>query len=271
MIRKSWDNFACAASRLGLQVGFLGSVGDDENGRLLIEDFRRFGVAIDHLRVRSNTESNFTVILLDQTGERAIVWVPVYSDGIELDQAAVDYIAGAKVLYTMPWDLDLFQRLAKVAHEGNTLVAIDVEPTVVADTARLRVILSSTAIVFFNRPGLANVMHEGVSLPEAARQMLAHGPRLVVVTLGKDGCLVVSDDETVESLGFAVEVKDTTGAGDCFNAAFLTGYLRGWPLSTTATFANAAAALSVTAVGPRAGLPDLEAVWSFLKERGVSS
>lgn len=259
-------NFACAASRLGLRVGFLGSVGDDEAGRLVREDFRSFEVATDGLRVLPGQETQFTVILLDETGEKAIVVVSTYQETMELDAETRSYIAGARALYTMPYDLDQFKKVATAARALNTQVVIDVEPTLGASLGALKEILAHTDIAFFNREGLTSAMGD-LELSKAAQQMLDYGPEVVVVTLGKEGCLVVDGDETVECAGFVVEVKDTTGAGDCFNAAFLAGYLWGWPLSKIATFANAAAALSVTKIGPRAGFPTVEAVQRFLRER----
>lgn len=262
-------NFACAASRLGLGVGFLGSVGDDHAGRLVREDFRSFGVATDGLRVCPGQETRFTVILLDETGEKAIVVVSTYPEVIEVDAGTRSYIAGARALYTMPYDPEQFGKVATAARAVHTRVVIDIEPTVGADLRALKGILAHTDIAFFNREGLTAAVGNR-ELSSAAQEMLGYGPQILVVTLGKDGCLVVDGDEIVECGGFVVEVKDTTGAGDCFNAAFLAGYLWGWPLSKAATFANAAAALSVTEIGPRAGFPTVEAVQRFLMERGAT-
>ena len=68
-------NFACAASRLGLKVSSFSLVGDDESGRLIIEDFHRYGVDTSLIQVIENAESPFTVILVDPTGEKAIIVV----------------------------------------------------------------------------------------------------------------------------------------------------------------------------------------------------
>ena len=97
--------------------------------------------------------------------------------------------------------------------------------------------------------------------------MLDLNPQVVVVTLGREGCLAVTADDEVRCPGFETEVVDTTGAGDCFNAAFLTGYLSGWSLERMANFGNAAAALSVTKLGPRAGIPTRKQVLKFLTDR----
>jgi ribokinase len=64
---------------------------------------------------------------------------------------------------------------------------------------------------------------------------------------------------------YAVQVKDTTGAGDCFNAAFLVCLSKGWSIEKAAKYASAAAAMSIQAVGAREGLPSFYEVETFLK------
>lgn len=262
-------NFACAASRLGLRTGFLGTVGDDAPGRLVRGDLGRFGVRLDRLVTLPDTPTHYTVILLPPGGERAIVFVPTYPDDIPLTEEDAAYIASARAVYTMTANVARFEALAEAAHAGGALVMVDIEPTLALDMARLERILTITDVVSFNRAGLESVMeHQRADLLTMARRMSDLGPQVVIVTLGWEGCLAVTANDEVRCPGFDVEVVDTTGAGDCFNAAFLTGYLSGRLLERTATFANAAAALSVRALGPRGGLPTKGQVLEFLKIQG---
>ena len=89
----------------------------------------------------------------------------------------------------------------------------------------------------------------------AARTMLDWGPGLVAVTCGAQGAVACTPAATVAHPGYPATAVDTTGAGDCFCAAFLAGYCWGWPLDEILAFANAAAACSVGALGARGGLP----------------
>lgn len=258
-------NFACAASRLGLRTGFLGTVGDDEPGRLAVKDLDRFGVSQDRLVTLAQTDTMYTVILLPPGGERAIIVVPTYSDDIPFSDQDRACITSARAVYTMPANMSRFEALARIVHAGGGLVMIDVEPTLALDEARLKRILAVTDLASFNLAGLESVAgKQHIDLITKARRMLALGPSVVIVTLGSDGCLIVTTEEKVRCPGFDVRVVDTTGAGDCFNAAFLSGYLNDWPLERTAKFANAAAALSVTGLGPRGGIPTREEVLELL-------
>jgi sugar/nucleoside kinase (ribokinase family) len=261
-------NFACAASRLGLRTCFLGTVGDDAPGRLVVEDFHRFGVNTDHLTTLPGTPTYYTVILLPPGGERAIVVVPTYPDDTPLTYKEQTCVASARAVYIMTGNVERFEALAGAARAGGALVMVDVEPTLALDMTRLKRILSATDVASFNRAGLESATGQpATDLVKTARQMLDLNPQVVVVTLGREGCLAVTADDEVRCPGFETEVVDTTGAGDCFNAAFLTGYLSGWSLERTANFGNAAAALSVTKLGPRAGIPTRKQVLKFLTDR----
>lgn len=261
-------NFACAASRLGLRTGFLGTVGDDASGSLVVEDFHRFGVDTDHLTTLRGTPTYYTVILLPPGGERAIVVVPTYPDDTALTNEERTYVASARAVYIMTGNVDRFEALAGAARAGGTLVMVDVEPTLALDMSQLKRMLSVTDVASFNRAGLESATGQpATDLVKTAQQMLELNPQVVVITLGREGCLAVTADDEVRCPGFETEVVDTTGAGDCFNAAFLTGYLSGWSLERMANFGNAAAALSVTKLGPRAGIPTRKQVLKFLTDR----
>lgn len=257
-------NLACAASRLGLRVSSFSNVGDDDNGQVIIDAFEDYGVDTSLIQVREDKETHFTVILIDPTGEKAIVVVPAFRDEYPPEIAA-DALARSRLMVMMPQDHETFFGLARLAHANGCDVMIDVEPTVGAKREQLVDILRHTDIASFNKDGFEAATGEQPSI-EAASRLLAYGPHTIVVTRGGAGSLAVTRDDAAEHAGFSVDVVDTTGAGDTFNAAFITATLRGKPLSERLRMANAAAALSVTAMGPRGRLPTQDEVNQFLEE-----
>ncbi|GMV27787.1 MAG: ribokinase [Phycisphaerae bacterium] len=259
-------NFACAAGQLGLRAASFATVGADEAGRLVVADFERFGVATDFVRVREDVETHFTVILVEPSGERSIVVVPMFRERFDLDLAH-RALSMARALYAMPNDAEQFVLLARLAREQGCRVMIDVEPTIGADRRTLETILAWVDIASFNQAGLTAVSGEEPTI-EGARRLLAYGPDTIVVTLGSRGALAVTTTDAAQVEGFTVPVRDTTGAGDTFNAAFLSATLRGEPLARRLLFANAAAAIAVTGMGPRGHLPTRAEVENFLAERG---
>jgi sugar/nucleoside kinase (ribokinase family) len=255
-------NVVCAAARLGLRAGFIGAVGGDTNGRLVIDDFARFGVDTHHLTIRPGTQTNFTVAMIDGSGEKALVVVPTTWDELALDATLAGYIQGARILYTTLYDRDQFARLAAAAHAAATLVAVDIEPVMGLDPADLRAVLRQVDIAFLNRES-ADAALPGTDPAAAARTMQGWGPGLVAITCGAQGAVACSSVAEAAHPGYPAAVVDTTGAGDCFCAAFLAGHCWGWPLDEILAFANAAAACSVSALGARGALPTPAQVRAF--------
>ena len=256
-------NFLCALSRLGMPCGFLGCVGGDQFGAIAREEFKRFGVDTSHLIVKEGEETFFTVVMLDPSGEKALVVAvtsTVYPTPKDLDEA---YIASARHLHTTGLDVEEATAAIAIAKKHGLTVSADLD-ALHAGLQRLRKLIGGTDVLFLNSQGLRKLEEEGCS----GREALELGPQVVVVTMGRRGSKVITPEEEFDTPGFSVEVVDTTGAGDCFNAAFVYGYLQGWDYRRTALFANAAAAISVTAMGSRSALPTREAVVDFLRSRG---
>ena len=101
--------------------------------------------------------------------------------------------------------------------------------------------------------------------PVLAREVLAKGPAAVILKLGENGCLYVDATAEIHAPGFAVAARDTTAAGDTFNAGLAIALSEGLPLPDALRFANAAAALSVTRMGAQASIPLRTEVDEFLR------
>jgi ribokinase/sulfofructose kinase len=255
-------NAACAASRLGLHVAALAMLGDDMSGQIAIDGYAEYDVDTSLIEVAPGATSPFTVILIDSTGEKAIVVVPGTPPSYRMDRVE-QALRRTRVMYMMPGARAQFLELAGLARACGAEVMIDVESTVGIDPASLRQVLAAVDIASFNRDGFVAATGEQPTA-EALRRLLDHGPHTIVVTQGARGALAATAEHMAEQPGYRVEVVDTTGAGDTFNAAFLSATLAGLALGERLRFANAAAALSVTAMGPRGRLPTRQEVEVFL-------
>lgn len=256
-------NTACAAARLGLQTTWVGDLGDDENGAGVIDSFRQFSVNVDYIRRTPDIETDFTVILLDPSGERTILVVPASKPSSVLDQTTLNLASRCKISYCLPRALDWFDPLARAVHDGGGKVAIDIEASSPVQGTELAQVLQQVDVVFCSAGGLK--LASGSDDPETGcEKILSYGVSCVVVTLGSRGAWGVTRSERLFVPAYQVQVVDTTGAGDCFHAAFLSQYLEGKPLAGCLKFASAASALSVQEIGPRAGLPDREMVEKFM-------
>ena len=262
-------NFACAASRLGLRVAALAEVGDDPAGQAIIDDFASYGVDTSMIQIRPGGKTCFTIILIPPSGEKAIVIVPTFRPEYPLDRLRATFCQ-TRLIYLMPQNAEQLLGIARLAHECGAEVMIDVEPTVGANHEMMRRILAEVDIASYNQFGFSAATGAAPS-PEAAERLLDAGPHTVVVTLGAGGALAVTREEVALQTGIAVQAVDTTGAGDTFNAAFVSATVAGLPLAERLRFANGAGALAVTGMGPRGCLPTANEVRSLLEHDSLAT
>jgi sugar/nucleoside kinase (ribokinase family) len=261
-------NTACAAARLGLSTAWMGLLGGDAEGQIQLQDFHHFGVDTSLAEIIPGSASDFTVILLDPAGERTILVVPVLPNPFPLNPSMKTALEGARVAYTLPYSLDWFLEVTEIVHRGGGMVAVDIEASCPLQGKELEQALSSADLVFCTRGGLAAAC--GTSdLDQGAASLLSLGIKVLVVTLGALGAAAWNGTFAARAPAFAVPAVDTTGAGDCFHAAFLVRMLKGGELESCLRFASAAAALSIQRVGARGGLPTRQEVETFLQERQV--
>ncbi len=257
------SNVCCAASVFGARTAMACVMGDDRYGALAVAGLRNLGVDTSQVRFREGSHTFFCVIFLDDSGEKALIGVQTGLIVPRQEDIDLDALGRARLVHVICNDLDRATWVAQQARSRGTLVSVDLEPVSTAlGMEPLHRLLRWVDIVFMNEAGSHERM--GVDAGEVARWILDSGPKIGVVTAGSDGCVVGSAGDIFRIPAFQVPVLDSTGAGDCFNGVFLTCYLKGWDVATCSRYASAAAAISVTQVGARSGLPSAGEVEAFL-------
>ncbi len=253
-------NVACAASRLGLRTALFGNIGQGHAAGFLAKELRRFGVHDVFLRRRRADTCATAVIFVSDAGERAITYVPMRKQPdrwADLQQM----LPRTRCIYTLPYDMAAFERIAAAANAAGTLVAVDVERAVASTPLALATLGSRVDILFFNETGFSSLTGSPPSLAGAAAFIQTTKATVLVVSLGPRGALAVDrGGQGAMQAAYPAEVVDTTGAGDTFNAAFLVAFLRGDALKTALAHACAAACHCIAARGARAGLPTWEQI-----------
>ena len=263
-------NFLCALSRLGTTSAFVGCLGNDEFGAMVRKGFDEFQVDVSRLIVKEGEETYFCLSMLDVTGEKALVIAPTATMFPAPEDLTDDTIRGAELLHTTGLRTDTTLKAIALAQRHGVKVSLDLEPsTLRMGEDGVLDVLASSHLLFVNGHAIREMFPGETDFRRAGRELLRRGPQIVVITQGGDGSLIVTPTETIRTPAFQVAVRDTTGAGDCFNAAFIHGHLEGWALERTALFATAAAAISITSVGSQTGLPTLPDVDAFLRKRGA--
>jgi sulfofructose kinase len=250
-----------ALARLGVQTGYLGTLGDDREGRWLRRLFEQEGVDLSRLRVRDDTGTNVCLLLVEQgTARRAILCHRrVGVEALILDQADRAYIQAARVLHLDGQFMPAAIQAAHWARDAGVKVCFDGNHP---------------------RPGLDELLplvdwlvvaeafpaaYTGLSDPDgAAHALLDTGAEVLVITRGDKGCEVWTSETCFTAPSLPVQAVDTTGAGDAFHGGFIYAMLQSWDLRRVATFANAVAAINCQTLGGRRGLPTLDQVQSIL-------
>jgi ribokinase len=269
-------NSMVASARLGLQAVLLGRVGDDPQGQAALKEVEASGVDISRVRIMPGVQTPWTLIVSADDGERAIFVVTSDMGPMDLGKEDYELIRKADVLYIAPGRKgeESEWRAVDAAKETGKLVAIDAERPVLEMMALNGDPLKRLAkadIVFLNSDGcqyLSSLM--GLDADDALTEVSKIGPGFVVNTRGSMGARVaVNGYIACEVEAYRTRVVDTTGAGDCFNAAFLYGVISRWDLQDTLRFANAAGAIAVTGKGPRGAVPTAQQIWEVVKKGEV--
>lgn len=276
-------NVAVALARLGIDTGFVGKVGDDPFGALLIRTLQEVGVDTSRLMTgrRVRTSLAFVARRSDGTKDLAFWRHPGADLLLTVDELDFSYLLSASVFHFGSVSLSHFPvreatlAAAHRAHESGLLVSYD--PNVrlpLWDSAEEARTWIWHAMKFAQVVKLAAEEWEFVTgttdFLEGARKVRAEGPLLVVQTRGEDGCAFATDAVHDEVPGFSVNTVDSLGAGDAFVAAMLHGLmglradqppgflatLAGEQLTTVFRFANAAGALTTTRVGAIPAMPE---------------
>ena len=257
-------NAACAAGRLGLRTGWSGRVGDDDAGKAYLAAFADYDVVVSSAQVLPDSITDLCVVLVEPSGVRSLMIVPTINAYPELSVTVKNELKRSTFAYTIPYALSWFQEFSKAVHAGGGKVVVDVEASIPMPKEDVYSALRMVDIVFCSEEGALFASGKD-NVDEAAAEILANGPALVIVTLGARGAAAFEVGHCIKVPGFKVPVVDTTGAGDCFHAAFLAGLLQEKSVEECLLFASAAAAISVGHAGPRGGLPTSVEVEAFLE------
>jgi sugar/nucleoside kinase (ribokinase family) len=260
--------FAVAAARLGLSAGLISGVGDDAFGRLLRTRLEDEGVDISGLQTVPGYSTGMAFVGYTAGGSREFVFHLRHSasGAIDTNYLASDYFSGVQWLHLSGSALALSEagRSACSKTLELTLAAggrLSLDPNLRPELMPLDEAREALAPYLAAADLILPTVEEARALTganddnQAAKMMLDDKERVVVFKRGAKGCSVFTQKTRVDVAGFSVEEVDPTGAGDCFNAAFVLGLKSGWELERVAQFANAAGALAIIKQGPMEGAP----------------
>lgn len=268
-------NQACAAGKLAAgaaAVRMIGRVGYDVFADHLKASLAAAGVDVGAVHATKSQPTGVALIWVDRRGQNSIV----VASGANHALAAADVEAMRKVfrgaglaLFQLETPLDTVAGALALARAEGLRTILDPAPAQPLPAGLLACVdiltpNESEALMLLGRPPAR--LSPGAA-PELAEALHALGPRSVILKLGDQGAYYCGDTGCFQSAAFPVEVRDTTAAGDTFNAALAVALAEGQPIERAMRFANAAAAISVTRLGAQASAPTRAEVDSFLTAR----
>jgi sugar/nucleoside kinase (ribokinase family) len=257
--------FACGAARLGLKVAFVGMCADDVFGRFMLTEMQRRNVDTSNVIARPGGETGFSVILTEGA-DRAILTYPGLIAALQAADIPDSLLQQARHLHVASYFLqkslqpglpDLFLR----AHSLGLTTSLDTNYDPFEKWLGFDRLLAVTDVFLPNQTEALSITKSS-DVGIASRQ-LAQYAKTVVVKLGADGALACSRDRIVKSSSPKVNVVDTVGAGDSFDAGFLYGYLNNWEIGKSLRLACVCGALSTRQAGGTDGQPTLEEAMSY--------
>lgn len=279
-------NSAVGLAKLGREVAMLSKVGNDAFGRLLTGTIAASGAAIEHIVVSDRHLTGMAVVTLDAQGDRDFLFYrqDCADTNYAPDEVPAAVIASAGILHVnslvlaSPVSASAQRHALAIARKAGITVSVDpnLRPLLwnsrEAMIAAAREMVAAANILKIGEDELAIIT--GIADPAAALASLWHdGLRVAAVTAGAAGATIVTPTARAAVPGIAVKVVDTTGCGDSFMAAFLTGLIESQMdlsqanLTRIGRFACAAGAMTATAPGGMDAMPGRAALETFLSEQ----
>jgi sugar/nucleoside kinase (ribokinase family) len=257
---------ACGAARLGLRTAMAACVGDDVFGDFMLAELTAAGVDVHAVRVLPGTPTGISVALA-RPDDRAVLTACGAMAAFDPAGVPTELLRRTRHVHIaspllQPGLRDGLALLVARAHDAGATVSLDTGWDPEDCWTQLLAALATVDILLPNAQEVRRLASaadgrlgtDSLDAAAAATVLAAGGP-LVVAKLGEEGALAARDGEIVRVSAPRVDTVDAVGAGDSFDAGFLTGWLEGLDLTAALTLGCACGALSTRRPGGTAGQP----------------
>jgi len=258
---------------LGSRTGFITAASDDLFASMCIRDLTAAGVDLSRI-VRPNNVNNTGVsVLLQHRNSRRTLTYPGNTLDLRFEDLDLDYLASSHHFHLSSYFLqeglrkDVPRLFAHLQREGLTISVDPNDDPLGAWGDSFLEILKHVDVFMPNEREVCEMMRD--SDPERAILELSKMVPLLVVKRDVRGALTLKDGRSYESEAVPVDSVDAIGAGDSFNAGFLHGLLKGWPLERSLRFGNLTGAFSTTAPGGIEAFRNRERLDEFLSTHSL--
>lgn len=258
-------NAACVMAGYGPKTYCFTSMGKDANLDFLLQDLESYHVDTSRIDLQEGRQ-NAKCIIFQGKADRTILVVEKKPWKIRPTPEQIDFLAGAEYIYASIPELTQFEdspELFRTLKARGVKLVLDNEASTYIPN--WRDYMRSCYLASMNESGIERLA-EGRSEEALVEELFQLGVQIVVETLGKNGCTVITREGRFQVPVYNVPVVDTTGAGDTFNSSFTYALHRGMSLPAAAQFATAAANMAITKQGPRSGITTEAQVLQFIEQ-----
>jgi len=264
-------------AKLGVRTGFVGAIGDDEQGETCLKELQDIGVDTTYIRIKKGKKTGLALCISDESGRRAIYVLPGANSLLNYRDIDINYLSQAEIIHFSSFvDEQQFNIQAELLVKLSGSVKISFAPGMLyaaKGILALSPLLRKSDILFINKDELEKLT--GEDFMSGAKKCLKQGCQIIVVTLGKGltlepgkvitGYICAKDHEyKVETAVDFGGQPDSTGAGDAFAAGFLFGLVKQRRLDECGRLGDTMAHFAMREIGARAGLPTLPALKEML-------
>tara|TARA_B100000073_G_C23694513_1_gene557795 strand:+ start:557 stop:1456 length:900 start_codon:yes stop_codon:yes gene_type:complete len=253
-------NQAIAISRLGGKVNFLTKLGNDNYGKLAINNLKKDNIDISNIIISDKHKTGVAGIHVDRnTGKNAITVVRGAPESLTIKEININIIKRSKIFLTqLEIPLDVTFHCLKKAKEESLINILNPAPACKLNNDFFKLIdyfiPNETEAEFYTGIKINNKN----DAKESAKKLYDMGIKNVIITLGEKGLYYFNGKEEIYMEANQVKAIDTTGAGDAFNGGFSFALLKGKKIKDCLEFANKVAGLSTTKLGAGDSMPNLK-------------
>ncbi|MEM2918731.1 MAG: carbohydrate kinase family protein [Candidatus Altiarchaeota archaeon] len=245
-------NTIVALAKLNLKTGFIGAIGDDNEGKEIFIDLKKFHVDTKGIKILKGKKTGTIIGFVDKKGERTLYPYAGANNFLMRKHLSINYAKNAKFLHLSSFvgekQFELQKFLVEKIHND---VRITFSPGDLYSKKGLKKILpivKHSEVIFLNKNETEILTKKSYF---NGAKILSEYVKIVVITLGKKGCYIKTKENEFYIPAIKARVVDTTGAGDAFAAGFLYGLIKEMPLEICGKIGNFLASLCVEKFGAR--------------------